>query len=168
MPLIERTQRYLLQILQIICIGKKSFGGNSTSTGLHRLHSLTFQHSPFKPLRGHYRETSSASFFQECFTGIAWTLSRLGANTEGIVERIGRGFTNHSRVLQTCLSRHWSCWIPARWLEDMNRLGMIGDLIEFQGRGASLVSQGKHSSKHTHGLHTSTQGQRQVKRGAIM
>lgn len=83
-----------------------------------------------------------------------------------------RGLAEVLRAIPRCFKLVYpdggSCWIPARCLEDMNRFGMIGDLIEFPGRGASPVSQGKHSSKHTHGLHTSTRGQRQAKRGAIM
>ena len=92
-----------------------------------------------KPMELHYRQISSAPFLQQCFTGIVWTLSRFGVEIEaGIVEGIGRGFMGHSTVLLTCLSRRWSCWISAQCLEGMNWFGMIGDLIEFQGRGILL------------------------------
>lgn len=103
----------------------------------------------------HYRETSTASFLQECLTGVSWTLLiffKLGVKNEaGIVEGIGRGFMHHSTVLQTCLSRR--CWIPGRCLEDMN---WVWSDWRFDGvswvEGASLVSQGKtlHQT-HTHG-----------------
>lgn len=102
----------------------------------------------------HYRETSTASFLQECLTGVSWTLLiffKLGVKNEaGIVEGIGRGFMHHSTVLQTCLSRR--CWIPGRCLEDMN---WVWSDWRFDGvswvEGASLVSQGKtlHQT-HTH------------------
>lgn len=125
---------------------------------VNKAHGITLQSgtNPLMPLLGHYRETSSASF-PVFLTGIVWTLSRLRVKIEaGILEGIGRGFMAHSAVLQNLFIQMVKP--PNYWpisLEDMNWLGMIGDLMEFQGRG-TLVNQGKRWSKHTHGPRTTT------------